>query len=54
MKKVSEIMPFGLRVQPELLAWVREKAVEQERSMNYVIGRIIAAARDAEQAKEVA
>lgn len=51
MKKVSEIMPFGLRVQPELMAWVKEKAVEQERSMNFIIGRIIEAARDAEQEK---
>lgn len=47
MTGIARIAPFGLRIQPELMAWLRRKAIEQERSVNWVITKIV------EQAKKL-
>lgn len=45
MAGTAQIQPFGLRIQPDLMAWVRQKATEQERSANWVLTKIVEEAR---------
>lgn len=33
--------PFGLRMDEELQDWIRRKAKREDRSMNYIINRIL-------------
>lgn len=40
-EKKAPIAPFGLRIPQPTRKWVEAKAREQDRSMNYVILRII-------------
>lgn len=40
MKK-EQTPPFGLRLPPELKMWVKMKAKREDRSMNYIINRIL-------------
>lgn len=49
-----EIVPFGLRVPAEVMDWVRRKAEQQERSMNWVINRVLREAKDVDEQKEAA
>lgn len=39
------INPFGLRAPAEILAWVKRKGEEQQRSMNWVINQVLAQAK---------
>jgi len=41
MKPVSHYPPVGIRMMPEHKAWLKAKAKQQERSMNYVIVKMI-------------
>lgn len=38
---ISHYPPVGVRMRPEHKNWLKEKAEEQDRSMNYVVLRII-------------
>lgn len=40
-ERVGAIAPFGLRMPQRIKDWVSENAAKQDRSMNYVILRIL-------------
>lgn len=40
-EKIGILPPFGLRMPSSIRKWVESKAAEQDRSMNYVITRIL-------------
>jgi len=46
--KQREITPFGLRLPPNLKAWVQVKAKSDDRSLNWVLVKLVeeAKARD--------
>lgn len=48
MKRIG----FMTRLTPDDHQWLETKAKSEDRSMTYVIGRLISQAREADQAKE--
>jgi predicted HicB family RNase H-like nuclease len=47
-EKIGQIAPFGLRMPKHVKDWVGEKAQEQERSMNWIIVRLLESQMEAE------
>lgn len=39
--KQRDISPFGLRMPPEMKAWLERKAAEEDRSQNWLLVKII-------------
>lgn len=52
MSTAATQTPFGLRMPQDLKSWVQDQAELKERSMNWVIVKIIERAKKEEEAKQ--
>ncbi|MGV8987821.1 MAG: toxin-antitoxin system HicB family antitoxin [Cypionkella sp.] len=48
---LQRLAPFGLRMPPDLKAWVMEEAQRQDRSVNNLIVQLLKGAKEAEAKK---
>lgn len=53
MSKEKRKPPFPIRPSQELMAWLQEKAVRNERSVNFVVNRLLEAAKQRDEEKMV-
>lgn len=49
MTATRSIKPFGLRMQPDMKAWIEERATQNGRSLNSEINQILKEIREAER-----
>ncbi|MDU4059452.1 MAG: hypothetical protein E7H60_23180 [Pseudomonas oryzihabitans] len=47
--KVREMPQMAIRLKPELKVWLEERAAKEERSQNWLIGKILEEERQREQ-----
>lgn len=48
----TQVKPYPVRLEPELAAWVKERAKEADRSINAEINRLIRQAKEAKEAEQ--
>lgn len=53
-ERVGSLPPFGLRIASDVRAWISEQAEKEDRSMNYVITKIIREKMEATNARATA
>lgn len=47
--KVREMPQFVIRIRPELKAWLERKAADEERSQNWLIGKVLEEAKQRDE-----
>jgi len=53
MKQEKRRPPFPIRPSPEVMEWLQEKAARNERSVNFVVNRLLEAAKQRDEEKMV-
>lgn len=51
MSKDTRKAPFPIRPSVEVMAWLQEKAVKNERSVNFVVNRLLETAKQKDEGK---
>lgn len=52
MEKTFQIVPYPLRMPPDVRAWVQQQADRKERSVHWVLLKLIEKAKQEEEAKQ--
>jgi hypothetical protein len=51
MSKDTRKAPFPIRPSAEVMAWLQEKALKNERSVNFVVNRLLETAKQKDEGK---